>query len=63
MPRTNRLEPAEQLDLFHPPDPVTDWCRLPTEVREAAARLLARMLRERGTGNQTGPAAGGPGDE
>jgi len=63
MPRANRPEPAEQLDLFHPSNPEAEWHRLPTEARETAARLLLRMLRERGTGNPAGPTAGGPGDE
>ena len=35
-----------QLQLFHPPIMAPTWERLPREMREQTARLLARLLRE-----------------
>ena len=46
MRRSQHPRHTTQLDLFHPPLRAPEWRRLPAEVRERTALLLARMLRD-----------------
>ena len=37
---------APQIDLFHPPQPLPSWPKLPPEIRQKTVELLAQLLRE-----------------
>lgn len=67
MQHRTRLRHTIQFDLFpsvHPgPLPEPDWRGLPTEVREKAARLMARMLSEHRVRAQSERVSGGRDDE
>ena len=35
-----------QIELFHPPQPIPCWQKLPPEIRQKTVELLAQLLRE-----------------
>jgi hypothetical protein len=37
-----------QIELFHPPQPIPAWQKLPREIKQKTVELLAQLLREHG---------------
>ena len=63
MRRLDHRRHVPQLDLFRPTTPTLEWRQLPAEVCGKAARLKARMLRERQHPRANDEPAGGRDDE
>ena len=63
MRRLDHHHHVPQLDLLRPATPTLEWRQLPVEVRGKAARLMARMLRERQHPRADDEPAGGRDDE
>jgi hypothetical protein len=63
MRRLDHHRHVPQLDLFRRATPPLEWRQLPAEVRGKAARLMARMLRERQHPRADDEPAGGRDDE
>ena len=63
MPRSSRRLSLAQLKLFHPVARTPEWSALPSEVRQRALALLARLLREAAARERAIREAGGPSDE
>jgi hypothetical protein len=63
MRRLDHHRHVPQLDLFRRATPTLEWRQLSAEVRRKAARLMARMLRERRHPRTDDEPAGGRDDE
>jgi len=37
---------APQIELFHSPEPIPAWQKLPREIKQKTVELLAQLLRE-----------------
>jgi hypothetical protein len=63
MRHTPSPQRATQFNLFHPRPKTLQWSQLPSEVRQNAVRLLARLLRHYRGGQLSATAGREAGDE